>query len=301
MKICADVGGSFIDIAVVGDDASIRHRSKFPTPTQDWDAFADVFAAFQAQHASRLKPDDPISIATAGLVAPGSGVMTSANIACVDGRPLARDLAEKLGRPVFVINDADAFVLAEALMGIAQGHKRVFGVILGTGVGGGLIEDGRVVTGPNGIGGEWGHGQIMIATPKAPGAVPVFACGCGRNGCLDTIGGARGLERLHHFLHDRSLPSSDITTGWEQGDAAATATMAYFFDILSGPLAMLLNSFPATIVPVGGGLANCARLITELDRRVRDDMLDTPPHPILMPSVLGGNAGLLGAALAADQ
>jgi N-acetylglucosamine kinase len=301
VKICADVGGSFIDIAVVDENASIQHRKKIPTPTGDWDAFVGVFADFQSDFADQLRGDDPISIAFAGLAAPDTGIMTSANIECIHGRPLARDLAAALGRPVFVINDADAFVLAEAVMGVAQGHRRVFGLILGTGVGGGLIEDGRIVTGPSGIGGEWGHGQIMIPTPKAPDAVPVFECGCGRKGCLDTIGGARGLERLHQFLHDRTAKSSHITASWEAGDAMATATIDYFCDILAGSLAMILNTYPATVVPVGGGLSNSAALIRELDQRVRRDMLDAPAHPILVATLLGGNAGLLGAALAADQ
>jgi N-acetylglucosamine kinase len=294
------VGGSFVDIAMVGDDASIRHRNKLPTPTRDWDGFVAIFRQFQDLHADLMAPDDAVSIAIAGLAAPDSGRMISANIACVHGRALAHDLGQALGRPVWVTNDADAFVLGEAMLGVARGHRRVFGLILGTGVGGGIIEDGRVVTGASGIGGEWGHGQIMIPSPKAPDATPVFRCGCGRDGCLDTIGSARGLERLHHFLHGIHLTSEQITNAFVQGDALAGASVAYFTDILAGALSVILNTFPATIVPVGGGLSNCTPLIVEIDRKVRANMLDAPPMPVLAATVLGGNAGLLGAYFAAE-
>ncbi|MFC3443290.1 ROK family protein [Sphingobium rhizovicinum] len=300
MRICADVGGSFVDIAMVGADASIHHRAKFPTPTRDWGAFVDVFRQFQHSHADKMAPDDPISMAIAGLPAPDSGRIISANIECTRGRRLAHDLSEELGRPVFVINDADAFVLGEARLGVAKGHRRVFGIILGTGVGGGVIEDGRVVTGAHGIGGEWGHGQIIFPSPTMPGAVPLFQCGCGRMGCLDTVGSARGLERLHQFLHDEKASSNEITSGFAAAAPKAAATVQYFTDILAGVLSVVLNSFPATIVPVGGGLSNSAELIAEIDRKVRINMLDAPDEPILAATRLGGDAGLIGAYFAAD-
>jgi len=287
-------------MALVDADASIHHRVKYPTPVDDWDAFVAIFRAFQAAHAGQMAPDDAISIAIAGLVAPDSGTIVSANIACTHGRPLARDLAAALGRPVFVINDADAFVLGEARLGVAAGHDRVFGLILGTGVGGGVIENGRVVTGASGVGGEWGHGQIMFPAPGAPGAVPVLPCGCGRTGCLDTIGSARGLERLHHFLHGETRTSKQITRDFSVGDPRAHATADYFTDILAGALSVILNTFPASIVPVGGGLSNARDLIDLIDRKLRANMLDAPAAPILTITMLGGDAGLLGSYFAAD-
>lgn len=300
MRICADVGGSFVDIAMVDGDASIHHRSKFPTPTDDWDAFVDVFRQFQIRHGADMAPGDAISIAIAGLPAPEGGRMISANIACTHGRRLAHDLAQALERPVFVINDADAFVLGEARLGVAKGHRRVFGIILGTGVGGGVIEDGRVVTSASGIGGEWGHGQVMIPSPKAPEATPAFPCGCGRIGCLDAIGSARGLEKLHHFLHGQTATSQQITEGFTAGEALAGATVEYFSDILGGVLSVVLNTFPASIVPVGGGLSNSAALIARIDDKLRANMLEAPENPILAATMLGGDAGLIGAYFAAD-
>lgn len=293
MRLCADVGGSFIDIAAFDDDARIRWRQKTVTPVGDWAAFVAAFA-----YAVQAVPVTLVSIATAGLVDPVGGKVTSANIACIDGRMLARDLGAALGLPVRVVNDADAFVLAEAAMGVGQGHDRVFGIILGTGVGGGLVERGRIVSGAGGIGGEWGHGQVIHASPKAPDAMPVFACGCGRRGCLDTIGSARGLERLHRFLHGAEADSIAITQGAEAGDARAAATVAWFCDLLSGPIAMLLHAVSATIVPVGGGLANATGLIAALDARVRANLLTPVATPVVVAGRLGDEAGLIGAFVA---
>lgn len=295
MRLCADVGGSFIDIAAFDDDARIVWRRKAPTPVADWAAFVAVLA-----DAVQTVPAAMVSIATAGLVDPLTGIVTSANIPCIHGRALARDLGAALALPVRVVNDADAFVLAEATLGVGQGHDRVFGIILGTGVGGGLVEHGRIISGAGGIGGEWGHGQILHASPVARDAVPVFACGCGRQGCLDTIGSARGLERLHRFLHGVAADSIAITRGAEAGDARAAATVAWFCDLIGGPIAMLLHAMSATIVPVGGGLANATGLIATLDARVRANLLTPVTTPVVVPRRLGDEAALIGAFVAGN-
>lgn len=297
MRLCADIGGSFVEMGIVDERGDIRDRQRTPTPVTDWPALVGIFQTALVRHADLLDADAPVSIALAGVVDPTTGAIVSSNIASIHGRPFGDDLSAALGRPVSIINDADAFALAEAALGAGRGHRRVFGIILGTGVGGGLIEERSVVVDAHGIGGEWGHGEVLVDSPIAPGSVPVFECGCGRTGCLDTIGGARGMERLHVFLHGTNSTSIEITSGWIDGDPACTATIDYYTRLLAGPIAMFLNSFPATIVPVGGGLANCAPLIDLLDQRVRIGMLTRPPEPVVVRTELLDRAGLLGAAL----
>ena len=132
---------------------------------------------------------------------PIRGTIKAANIPCIDGLPLAALLTDRLGRPVIIGNDADCFALAEAVLGAGKSHRIVFGAILGTGVGGGLVIDGRLVTGRGGYAGEWGHAPVAatrVGTP--PVELPRFACGCGLHGCVNTLGGARGMERLHAHL-----------------------------------------------------------------------------------------------------
>lgn len=297
MIVCADVGGSFIDLAIV-EGASVRERRRWPTPVDDWAAFVNVFATF-LRDLGASAGGAPVSVALAGLCEGQEGAVVSANIACIGGRALGSELAAALGRAVTVTNDADCFVLAEAQLGAARGHADVFGLVLGTGVGGGLILGGRLLAGRSGVSGEWGHGAVVTRGAADTGATPYFQCGCGQWGCLDTVGAARGLERLHRYLHDEAKPSRRITAGWIAGDRRAAETIAFYLELVSGPLAMLLNTVPVTAVPVGGGLSSCSPLVAALDEAVRARLLAPLSTPLLVPAVLGGDAGLFGAALAA--
>jgi N-acetylglucosamine kinase len=266
-----------------------------PSPTRDFAAFtAAMQALVDAGGATR-----GVAISIAGVVDPADGRIKCANIPCIDGRTLAADLAAELHLPVWIANDADCFALAEAQAGAGRGHANVFGLILGTGVGGGLVIDGRLIGGPGGFAGEWGHGPVaphFAGTP--PQAIPRFACGCGQTGCLDAVGGARGLERLHAALHPGAAPldSRQIIDAWQDGDANAARTIDCFVDILSGPLAMLINTIGASVLPVGGGLSNSAPLIAMLDQAVRARILRKTDAPIIVQGLSGAEPGLIGAA-----
>lgn len=288
MITCFDIGGSAIKCAVASADGKIGDLHRVPTPTHD-------FAAFTAAMQARIDAGGPsrgVAISIAGVVDPLDGRIKCANIPCIDGRTLADDLRNALGLPVWIINDADSFALAEAQAGAGRGHANVFGLILGTGVGGGLVFNGRLIGGPGGFAGEWGHGPVAAQVS----GIPRFPCGCGQTGCLDTVGGARGLERLHLALHQQSLDSREIITAWQSGDAAAERTVACWTELLSGPLAMLVNTVGASILPVGGGLANSAPLIARLDQAVRAAILRKTDAPIIVPGQSGAEPGLIGAA-----
>jgi len=292
MIICFDIGGSAIKGAVASSPSDIRSFGRAATPLDDFDAFCAAIAG--------MLPDDtsPVAIAITGVVDPKSGRIKCANIPCIDGRPLARELGERLQRPVTVANDADCFALAEALEGAGRGHDIVFGAILGTGVGGGLVIDGRIVNGAGGYAGEWGHGPVAATSAGTPPAeIPRFACGCGLVGCVDAIGGARGMEKLHHHLHGVDLPSTAIVEAWRSGDAEATRTIECQIDLLASPLALVVNVVGADIMPVGGGLARAPGFIDCLDREVRRRILRRTEAPLVVAGTLGGDPGLVGAAL----
>lgn len=287
MLNCFDIGGSAIKCAVATAGGQIGELRRVPTPAHD-------FAAFTAAMRALIDASGPsrgVAISIAGVIDPDDGRIKCANIPCIDGRTLAADLSAALGRPVWIINDADSFALAEAHAGAGRGHANVFGLILGTGVGGGLVIGGRLIGGPGGFAGEWGHGPVL-----AQSAIARFPCGCGQSGCLDTVGGARGLERLHLTLHRQSLDSREIIAAWEAGDPRAERTIACWTDLLTGPLAMLVNTVGASILPVGGGLANSAPLIARLDRAVRAAILRKTGTPIIVPGRSGAEPGLIGAA-----
>ncbi|GGD99298.1 N-acetylglucosamine kinase [Aureimonas endophytica] len=291
--VCADIGGSFIKASRLAADGALQPEIRVPTPAADWPGFCEALGALCAG----LPAGVPLSLSIAGVFDPRSGIAKVANIPCIDGRRLGADLEAALGRPVAIANDADCFVLAEALLGAGAGHPVVFGVILGTGVGGGLVAGGRIVEGAGGVAGEWGHGPVI--RPAAPGAppAPAFACGCGQTGCIDTVGSARGLERLDLFLHGEARDSRVIVESWQAGEATAGAVVALWLDLLSGPLAMIVNATGASAVPVAGGLANSAELLALLDGAVRRGILRRMDQPLVTATQLGPNAGLLGAAL----
>lgn len=290
-----DIGGSRIKAALSPAPGVVEPMGAVATPAADFDEFARELAGFLA-----AGQPGRVAIAIAGCVDPDSGRIKCANIPCIDGRTIAADLGRALGRPVTVVNDADAFALAEAGHGAGRGHRNILGIILGTGVGGGLVIDGRIVTGAGGFAGEWGHGPVLNRLPLGRD-VPHFACGCGQSGCVDTIGGARGLERLHGHLHGVTLDAPSVVAAWQAGDALASDTISVWLDLVAGPLAMVLNTVGSSIVPVGGGLARSVKLVGALDAAVRARVLRRTEAPILVPAALRVEPGLVGASLAGWQ
>jgi N-acetylglucosamine kinase len=295
MIVSFDIGGSAIKGGFARSETDITPLPRRATPGEDFDAFVAVLRDIIAE--APEKPEG-LALSIAGVIDPDSQVLTCANIPCIHGRRLAADLQTALGSPVLIANDADCFAMAEAISGAGRGHRIVFGAILGTGVGGGLVADGRLINASGGFAGEWGHGPILAAfAGNPPVAIPAFACGCGQVGCVDTVGGARGLERLHDLLHGKTLSSPDITDLWLAGDAAAAATLDVFTDLVAPPLALTINITGATIVPVGGGLSNVEPLLARLDLAVRSKILRKFDRPLIVPSQCKIEPGLIGAAL----
>lgn len=283
MILAFDIGGSRIRAAAW--DGTLRPLGEVPTPGADPDAFLAAVTGFVTGR------EKGIAISIAGVVDPVSGVGRVANIPAIDEVPLASRIGAATGRPVRVLNDADCFALAEAKIGAGRGRSTVFGVILGSGVGGGLVVGGGVMTGAGGYAGEWGHGPVIRGEFA-------FRCGCGQLGCIDTVGSARGLERLHRKRTAELLDAKAIVAGWIAGEAEAGETMALWRELVAGPLAMVVNVVGADVVPVGGGLSRAPGLVAYLDEAVRVRILRRPAGPLLVPAECGADAGLLGAALA---
>lgn len=294
MITCFDIGGSTIKSARARSAGEIEIIDRVATPLDDFHAFAGIIAERVGSGEGRSRG---VSISIAGVVDPVSGSLKCANIPCLDGRAIAADLERVIGLPVWIANDADCFALAEATSGAGKGHRNVFGVILGTGVGGGLVIDGRIVAGAGGYAGEWGHGMaLQIRAGQPPVDVPHFACGCGQSGCVDTIGGARGMEKLHKLLCGEALSSTEVIDRWRSGEASASRTIDVYLELVSVPLALTLNIIGSSIVPVGGGLSNVPELIEALDREVRGRTLRRSSRPLVVTASLETEPGLIGAA-----
>ncbi len=300
MIACFDIGGSFIKYGVPEADGLVPELGRVKTPGEDYDAFV---AALETAIAAMPGPVDIVSIAIAGFVDTGSGRAVIANIPSVNQRVLQPDLDKRLGRKVVITNDADCFALAESRHGVARGKTNVFAIILGSGLGGGLVIGGHLVRGHDGIAGEWGHSPIV--DPLAGGLLnrplPEIACGCGRKGCLDTFGGARGLERIDFALTGEHRDSSAVLAAWRDGDAAAERAVAVYVENLARALNLIVNTVGIDSVPVGGGLASAPDLIGRIDARVRELVLAPRDVPLVVPGARAVDGGLVGAALAGAE
>ncbi|TLP48256.1 MULTISPECIES: ROK family protein [Cohaesibacter] len=295
MIVCFDIGGTSIKGAFGADPRSLEIVPRIPTPGHCFESFVAALRSVIA-----LAPERPrcISISIAGIIDPASGLAVVANIPCLHRRPMQADLQAALGLPVIIANDADCFALAEAELGSAKGHEVVFGVILGTGVGGGLVIDGQLVNRRGGYAGEWGHGPVAATEVGDPPIhLPRFECGCGLKGCIDATCSARGLEKIHKHLTGTCLSAEQIVAAWEADDAAASKTIAVYVDLISGPLALVINVTGASIVPVGGGLSNATALIAAIDAMVRQRILLHGLEHIVVPAENRIEPGILGAAI----
>lgn len=293
MILCFDIGGTAIKYAEARSAADIRPTGRVPTPAQDYPAF---IAALRRAIATASAPPVGLAFSIAGVLDPETGRATVANIPCLSGRRVKRDFEAELGLPVVLANDADCFALAEAAIGAGRGHEVVFGIIMGTGIGGGVVVRGQLINGRGGFAGEWGHGPIaqrQIGTVS----LPAFACGCGQTGCLDAVCSARGIERLHHHLHGQTADSRQIVTGWEAAEPEAAQTIEIWLELISGPLAMIENLLGADIMAVGGGLSGARALLAALDLRLRQKILRRFDRPLLVPAECPIEPGLVGAAI----
>ncbi len=292
--LCFDIGGTFMRFGLSERPGHLVQLDQIATPKASLDDLSATISRLIAQHGGT---DSALALSVAGSVDPATGVVISANIPAVSGLPLADRLSARLGRRVVVANDADCLTLAEAHEGAGRGHAVVFCVILGTGVGGGLAVNGRVVAGA----GEWGHGPVVneYVDPGdgKPFILPRMACGCGQKGCVDTIGAARGIERLHRAMHGETAGSRDIIEGWQSGESAAARTVAAYIELVADPLAVVVNVTGASAVPVGGGMAGATDLIAALDAAVRKRVLKSFSAPLVVPAQRREDGGLMGAAI----
>jgi len=289
-----DLGGTKIEAAVLDGGGRILLRRRVATPKDSYratlDAIAGLLGAVESEAGVRAAA---VGIGTPGSLSPLTGLMRNANSTCLNGHPLDRDLAEALGRPVRVANDANCFALAEAVAGAAQGAGTVFGVILGTGVGGGVVVGGRPLLGRNLIAGEWGHNPLPAPLPEE---LPGPPCYCGRPGCVESWCSGPGLAADHLTRTGRRLAAPEIAAAALAGDRAAAETLARHRDRLARALAAVVNILDPDVIVLGGGLSNLAGLARDLPAamlpHVFSDGFETP----IRRHALGDSAGVIGAA-----
>jgi fructokinase len=292
VRIGIDLGGTKIEAIALDGDGAERFRRRVATPRGDYVATVAAIRAL-VEEAERTAGPSTVGVGMPGVISPATGLVKNANSTWLNGRPLREDLEQQLHRPVRLANDANCFALSEAIDGAGAGKPIVFGVILGTGTGGGLVVDRRVLVGANAIAGEWGHNPLPW---PEPGEWPGARCYCGRSGCIETFLSGPGLARDHEQASGERLEPAAIVSRARDGDQAALATLVRYHHRLARALASVLNVVDPDVVVLGGGLSTIPNLGEEVmrqwDRYVFSDLVTT----VVVTARHGDSSGVRGAA-----
>jgi fructokinase len=293
VRIGIDLGGTKIEAIAMDDAGAELCRRRIATPAGDYRATIEAMAALVSTIERETSRTGTVGVGTPGALSLHTGLIKNSNSTVLNGRPLDRDLASALGRPVRIQNDANCFALSEAIDGAGADANSVFGVILGTGVGGGLVVDKRVISGRNRIAGEWGHNPIPW--PK-PDEWPGPQCYCGKTGCIETLISGPAVAREFHAFTGRTMAADAIAHAADSGDRDASAALERLEDRLARGLAMVVNIFDPDMIVLGGGLSNIERLYATvppmLARYAFSDGVDTK----VVRAVHGDSSGVRGAA-----
>jgi len=293
-RIGIDVGGTKIEGIALAAGGELLRRERVDTPRGDYDATLGAIAALVDRLGHGLD-DATVGVGHPGVVSPATGVVQNANSTWLNGRPLAADLAERLRRPVRCANDANCFALSEAVDGAAAGAGVVFGVIVGTGTGGGIVVRGELLTGANAIAGEWGHNPLPW--PR-DGEWPGPPCWCGRTGCIETFLSGPALARDHRESGGDDICGDVIAALADAGDRLALATLARWVDRLGRALASVVNMVDPDVIVLGGGLSHLHVAYSALDAVGRRYVFTgTAPFTTrLVRPRYGDSSGVRGAA-----
>ena len=293
MRIGIDLGGTKIEVIAFGDSGEVLFRDRVATPQEDYSGTLQVIAELVVRLERELGRQGTVGIGMPGAISPATGLVKNSNSVCLNGQRFDRDLERLLRRPLRIANDANCFALSEATDGAAAGAEMVFGVILGTGTGGGVAVRGAILTGANAIAGEWGHNPLPWPHPEE---LPGPPCYCGKSGCIETYLSGPGLARDFRAAGGRSISALEIGAQAESGDEYADAVLARYEDRLARGLASVINILDPDVIVVGGGLSNIKRLYTEVPRLWNQYVFSDTITTQLVQARFGDSSGVRGAA-----
>jgi fructokinase len=293
MRLGIDLGGTKIAAIVLRDDGEVAWTARQPTPRDDYDGTVAAIAGLVARAEQELGVRCTVGVGMPGAISPATGLVKNANSTWLNGRRLHDDLERALRRDVRTANDANCLAVSEAHDGAAAGARVVFGVILGTGVGGGLVVAGQPVTGANAIGGEWGHNPLpWPEDDERPGA----ACYCGRTGCIETFLSGPALSAAHARQGGGDAGCEALVAGAAAGDEAAVAVLARWQARLARALASVINVVDPDVIVVGGGLSRITAIYEAVPRAWREWVFSDEVATRFVPAAFGDASGVRGAA-----
>ncbi|WP_448218096.1 ROK family protein [Endozoicomonas sp. 2B-B] len=297
MRFGIDVGGTKTEIVVLSDSGEMIHRERQATPN-NYPDFLDSIQVLIRVTERQYGPASHIGLCLPGAVSPDTGRMKNANTLYLIDQTVAEDLEQRLGRAVKLANDADSFALSEATDGAAAGARSCFGVIIGTGCGGGLVYNGQLVQGPNAIAGEWGHNPLPYYHNHTDG--PDQNCYCGRKNCIETFVSGTGMAKRFREAHGfsaREIPDAkSVMARVQNADQPAIEHFNHYVDALARALAGVINIFDPEVIVLGGGMSNIKALYTELPGAVAKYVFSDQLNSRIAPAKHGDSSGVRGAA-----
>ena len=293
LRIGIDLGGTKIEVIALGAAGQELARHRVPTPQGDYAATLAAVVGLVERVERETGRRGTVGVGTPGALSRVSGLIKNANSTCLIGEPLKDDLQALLGREVRVANDANCFALSEAVDGAGRGAQVVFGVILGTGVGAGIVVNGRALEGANGIAGEWGHNPLPL---PAGDDLPLPACYCGRAGCIETYLSGPGLAMDHARCSGELARPEGIVAGAAEGDPACEASLARYEQRLARALAGVINILDPDVIVLGGGLSNIERLYQRVPSLWCPHVFSDHVATRLVRARHGDSSGVRGAA-----
>lgn len=296
-----DLGGSKIELVALDEADQARLRRRVPTPAGDYPAtvaaIAELVEAAKVALGCQNADDCSIGVGIPGTLSVATGLVKNANSTCLIGQPLQNDLETALNRPVRIANDADCFALSEAADGAGKDHSIVFGVILGTGVGGGLVVHGKIVRGPNAITGEWGHNALPWPDADLD-EIPGPPCYCGKTGCVETFLSGPGLLRdaNHGSTENAWVTAQEIVTAAGQKNTQAQRSLERYYRRLARGLASVINVIDPDVIVLGGGLSNISSIYKNVPALWGEYVFSDTVLTKLVQNMHGDSSGVRGAA-----
>ena len=293
MQIGVDLGGTKIEAIALGGNGGTLFRRRVPTPRHDYDATLGAISGLVQEIESELGERGSVGVGIPGAFSAASGLIKNANSTWLLGKPLDRDLASRLGRPVRITNDANCLTVSEATNGAAAGAAVVFGIIIGTGVGGGIALSGRPHVGANAIAGEWGH--TSLAWPR-PDELPGPPCYCGKTGCVETYLSGPGLTLDYQTASGTTASPAEIAARAEAGEPEANRALERYEDRFARALAPVINILDPDVIVLGGGVSNIARLYENVPRLLPQFVFSDHLTTRMLKARHGDSSGVFGAA-----